>query len=91
LTVCIWCNKEIPDDQIKQHIAETHIGVQFTDGQKFMATHLKPDVDPQPTQNTAPPQPKPNENPKRRYLNADEILQIIGHTNTKIPKKETIP
>jgi hypothetical protein len=89
LTVCIWCNKEIPDDQIKQHIAETHIGVQSTDGQKFMATNLKPDMDPPPTQNTAPQQPKPYQKPTRRYLNADEILQIIGHTNTRISKEPT--
>jgi len=29
---CIWCKEEIPEDEIKQHIAEKHLGIHFTNG-----------------------------------------------------------
>jgi hypothetical protein len=84
---CIFCSQEIPDDQVKQHIAEVHLGIHLTDGEKPR------DIDPPPSNevtkspsNEVTKLPEtPTQKPKRCYLNAQEILDIIGHTNTKIP------
>jgi hypothetical protein len=91
---CIFCAQEIPDDKIKEHIAEKHLGVHFTNG-------AAPALDPQP-QNSEIPKSVNNEitksqnnkiseekqKPKKRYLNPEEILTLLQNTNKRFPTKE---
>jgi hypothetical protein len=95
---CIWCGREIPDGEIKEHIAQEHLGMHFTDGEK------PADIDPspeQPTEAKQPPQtpplplektpapicpmPAPKETPKKRYLKSEEILNVLHTTYAKLP------
>jgi hypothetical protein len=101
---CIFCSREISEDKIKDHLAEEHLGVHFTNGappaldpqqqapQKPYVKTTEPTDTPktqltQKQQKPDPP-PLPLEKPKKRYLNAQEIMNLLQNTNKQFPTKE---
>ena len=100
---CIWCGKEFPDDAtVKQHIAEDHIGIHFTEGAKpsdiqasaeTTDSQTKPQIEKtQLTEKKQNDTPKlPLEKPKKRYLAAEEIITLLQNTHATFPRKELLP
>jgi hypothetical protein len=114
---CIWCGEEIEDDKIREHIAEKHLGIHFTNGTSPADIKLQSMTEPEPQKAPEPQQSAMSHNnaqrntvshnvtshdisheiishvaeqpkPKKRYLNAEEILGLIQNTNKQFPPKE---
>jgi hypothetical protein len=91
---CIWCGEEI-EGTIREHMAEKHIGVKQPEP-------MKPDPPPPTAEGIshgishgiANEIPKTNtptlplEKPKKRYLNADEIITLLQNTNKRFMSNE---
>jgi hypothetical protein len=88
---CIWCGEEI-EGSIRDHIAEKHVGVKQPEP---MRSDPPPPAEPsvKPTDSTDKPKTQltdkkqintpslPMEKPKKRYLDAAEIITLLQNTN----------
>jgi hypothetical protein len=103
---CIFCGEEI-EGSVRDHMAEKHLGIHFTNGAPPADIDPKNTKEPEPQkvhietsvastdkqktqltekkQNNEIPKSLNNEKPKRRYLNADEIITLLQNTNKQFP------
>ena len=88
---CIWCGMEI-EGSIREHIAEKHIGINQAP-QVAPAPAITPKNTTLPQQEIIKPQKPdtpmlPMEKPKKRYLDADEIITLLQNTNKSFSLKD---
>jgi hypothetical protein len=98
---CIWCGEEIPDDAIKQHIAEKHLGIKNATPLQVAPTFM---IAPKTTTLNTTDKPEQqltekeqikeipkllnSEKPKKRYLKGDEIITLLHNTNKQFLNNE---
>jgi len=87
---CIWCGEEI-EGSIRDHMAEKHIGVKKDSAAAppTIPDPPKPIPIEEPKKTEKPDTPTlPMEKPKKRYLDAAEIITLLQNTNKRFPLKE---
>lgn len=96
---CIWCGEEI-EGSIKDHIAEKHVILKKQEKTQPLPIAPTPATAPKTTTVNTTEKPEitkkdtptlPLEKPKRRYLNADEIITLLHNVNQTFPKIEIPP
>jgi hypothetical protein len=96
MTKCIFCGDEI-EGTIKEHMLQKHIGTpqvaptpaitpkNTTQPQEIIKSENKEITK---SQNNEIPKSLKSEKPKKRYLSAEEILNLLQNTNKQFPTNE---
>ena len=95
---CIFCGEEVENS--KEHIAEKHLGINQIVNQAPQVAPTPAITQKNTTENTTLPQQDiikpqkpdtpmlPMEKPKKRYLDADEIITLLQNTNKSFSLKD---
>jgi len=94
---CIWCGEEI-EGSIRDHLAQKHIGENKKETPQVAPTPAitQKNTTPNTTTKDTPtlplekeiPKSLNTEKPKKRYLNADEIITLLQNTNKRFMSNE---